>query len=221
MNANKLLYDINDIDDAYVIEYAERSEALKARLVRRRIRTWSTLAACLVLIVLCMPLMINMIQSARFRSQDVDTVIRFESFPELCKVLPEDSALLNIPDVRNAKISAKLYCPKGTKKIEDFETVKMIDLTVEYKKDVEVFFNCVFNEEIAAEEYVKESELSFFPESVKQTVISGTEVFFAEGTGPKAVKSFAAFNYKGDLYKLWSFKLDIEELIAYVTAFLK
>ena len=58
MKAEKLIYSMNDIRDEYVTEYAEKVKSVTTKALHH-FRTWGIIAACLALVIICVPTLIH------------------------------------------------------------------------------------------------------------------------------------------------------------------
>ena len=56
----------------------------------------------------------------------------FSSYSELCSILPKGNIIANIPNSKEANISAYVECPEGTTDFADYNNYSYLDVDVFY-----------------------------------------------------------------------------------------
>ena len=220
MTADKIIYSMNDIKDDYVNEYAEKARTVRTRS-SRRIRTWGIVAACLALVIICTPALIHIFAPSGIDDPKSGVRYEFSSYSELCRVLPGGNIFANIPNSKEADITAYAECPEGTTDFADHNNYSYLGVDISYDDGTGVSIFCTVKSEKTAKEDVDSEPMHYPPEKVDMTTVSGCDIYY---TGPEngADKvNIAEFSLDGSLYEFSSVTFSQEELIQYISNMLE
>lgn len=215
MKAEEIIVSMNDIKDDYVAEYAEKARTAKAEALCR-FRTWGIVAACLALVFLCTPALIHIFNPSGIDDPQAGARYEFGSYTELCSALPEGNVIAKIPDGAGANISAYVECPEGTTDFADYNNYSYLAVDVSYDDGTGVSIFSVVKSEKTAKEDIDSKPLSYPPEKVSMTTVSGCDIYYTGYDNGTDKVNVAVFSIDGSLYKISTVALSPEELIRYI-----
>lgn len=220
MKTEKIICSMNGIKDEYVIEYAERTKIVKAKAYGH-FRAWGVAAACLAILIICAPVLTHIFNHSGYDDPGSGARYEFGSYSELCSVLPEESIIKNVPNSKEADISAYAECPEGTTDFTDYNNYSYLNVDISYDDGAGVNIFCVVKSEKTAKEDVDSKPILFPPEKVSLVTVSDCDIYY---TGYEDVSqengiaevNIAEFSIDGSLYKFSTTSFSREELIQYI-----
>lgn len=220
MKAEKIIYSMNDIKDDYVTEYTEKARTVKVKALRH-FRTWGIAAACLALVIICTPILIHIFNPSGIDDPRAGARYEFSSYSELCSVLPEGNIIANIPNSKEANISAYVECPEGTTNFADYNNYSYLTVNVSYDDGTGVSIFCVVKSEKTAKEDIDMKSILYPPEKVSMTTVSDCDIYYTSYENGIKKVNIAEFSLDGSLYAFSTTTFSQEELIQYISDMLK
>lgn len=220
MNAEKLIYSMNDIKDAYVTEYAEKVKSAKVKALHY-FRTWGIIAACLALVIIWAPMFIHSFNRSETEDPKSGKQYDFSNYSELCKVLPEGNIIANVPNSESAKIEAYAICPEETVDFSDYNNYSYLCVDISYGDGTGVNIFCTVKSEMKVKEYVESKPLTFPSDNTKVVTVDDCEVYYTDFEGDSINGINAVFSIDGSLYNMKTTSFNHEELIQYIKKMLK
>lgn len=216
MKVGKLLYSMNDISDSYITEYAKKNERTSNKKPQF-IKSLGIIAACLALAIICTPALIHIFTPAEIEDPKAGVHHDFESYAELCDVLPDENILTNIPNSDSAEITSYGVCPEGTTDLTDINNYSYLFVNASYSDNTGVAIICTLNAEMTLQEYCDDS-LRYPQERTQRITVANTEAYYSyyfdEPYGKEKVRiNEVAFSVDGDLYEIRSNTLSKENII--------
>lgn len=216
MRAEKIFYSINDINDYYVIEYAEKERATKVKTVHV-LRTWGIIAACLALVIMVTPTLVHIFTPSEIEDPRAGARYEFSNYSELCSVLPDGNILTNVPNSKDADISAYVECPEGTTDFSDYSDYSYLNVDVSYDNGTGVSIFCVVKSEKTAKEDIESKPLLSASANVSVTTISDYDIYYGSYDNGVDKVNIAEFSFDDSLYEFSTATLSQEELIQYIS----
>ncbi len=216
MKVEKIFYSINDIKDDYVIEYAEKERDTKVKIVHA-LRTWGVIAACLALVIIVTPTLIHIFTPSEIEDPRAGARYEFSNYSELCSVLPNGNILANVPNSKDAYISAYVECPEGTTDFSDYSNYSYLNVDVSYDNGTGVSIFCVVKSEKTAKEDIENKPLLSTTANVSMTTISDYDVYYGSYENGVDKVNIAEFSCDGSLYEFSTVTYSQEELIQYIS----
>lgn len=216
MRAEKIFYSINDINDDYVIEYAEKEKPTKVKTFHF-LRTWGIIAACLALVIMVTPTLVHIFTPSEIDDPRAGARYEFSNYSELCSVLPDGNILTNVPNSKDADISAYVECPEGTTGFSDYSDYSYLNVDVSYDNGTGVSIFCVVKSEKTAKEDIESKPLLSASANVSVTTISDYDIYYGSYDNGVDKVNIAEFSFDGSLYEFSTATLSQEELIQYIS----
>lgn len=171
MKAEKLIYSMNDIRDEYVTEYAEKAKSVKTKALHH-FRTWGIIAACLALVIICVPVILQKNNTpsnhegsegtSKSIEQQPDGAMAFNegvtispALNELLKNADQDAVfsvrieILNLTEVYENEYSSELYDGKTYESWwQEYESInaRMLEIEGKLKDGPDVALEAEYNE---------------------------------------------------------------------------
>ena len=216
MKVEKIFYSMNDINDDYVIEYAEKEKPTKVKTFHF-LRTWGIIAACLALVIIVTPALIHIFTPSEIEDPRAGARYEFSNYSELCSVLPNGNILANVPNSKDAYISAYVECPEGTTDFSDYSNYSYLNVDVSYDNGTGVSIFCVVKSEKTAKEDIESKPLLSKSANVSMTTISDYDVYYGSYDNVVDKVNIAEFSFDGSLYEFSTATLSQDELIQYIS----
>lgn len=216
MKVEKIFYSMNDINDDYVIEYAEKEKPTKVKTFHF-LRTWGIIAACLALVIIVTPALIHIFTPSEIEDPRAGARYEFSNYSELCSVLPNGNILANVPNSKDAYISAYVECPEGTTDFSDYSNYSYLNVDVSYDNGTGVSIFCVVKSEKTSKEDIESKPLLSKSANVSMTTISDYDVYYGSYDNGVDKVNIAEFSFDGSLYEFSTATLSQDELIQYIS----
>lgn len=216
MRAEKIIYSMNDIKDDYIIEYAEKEKATKVKTFHF-LRTWGIIAACLALMIIFIPTLLHPFRPSEIDDPRAGARYEFNNYNELCGILPEGNIIANVPNSKEADISAYVECPEGTTDFSDYSDYSYLNVDVSYDNGTGVSIFCVVKSEKTAKEDIENKPLLSTTANVSMTTISDYDVYYGSYENGVDKVNIAEFSCDGSLYEFSTVTYSQEELIQYIS----
>lgn len=216
MRAEKIFYSINDINDDYVIEYAEKEKPTKVKTFHF-LRTWGIIAACLALVIMVTPTLVHIFTPSEIDDPRAGARYEFSNYSELCSVLPDGNILTNVPNSKDAYISAYVECPEGTTDFSDYSNYSYLNVDVSYDNGTGVSIFCVVKSEKTAKEDIESKPLLSKSANVSMTTISDFDIYYGSYDNGVDKVNIAEFSFDGSLCEFSTATLSQDELIQYIS----
>lgn len=216
MKVEKIFYSMNDINDDYVIEYAEKERDTKVKIVHA-LRTWGVIAACLALVIIVTPALIHIFTPSEIEDPRAGARYEFSNYSELCSVLPNGNILTNVPNSKDADISAYVECPEGTTDFSDYSDYSYLNVDISYDNGTGVSIFCVVKSEKTAKEDIESKPLLSASANVSVTTILDYDIYYGCYNNGVDKVNIAEFSFDGSLYEFSTATLSQEELIQYIS----
>lgn len=227
MTSKNIFRSMRDIDPQLILDAAP--DMPQKKKVNRTWVKWTSLAACLALVIMCVPALIHIFNPSEVDDPAYETEHYFGSYAELCEVLPSDSIVANIPNSENATI--KSYAVFMDVQIgdgvdfNDYRNFSYLNVDVSYTDGTGVNIYCTFKSEINTKEYVESKPLTYPPDSTSVTTVYGYDVYCAdywvENEGSNVQVYTAVLSINDTLYEFTSDTLEQGALIRYIEDMLK
>ncbi len=104
MTSENVFRAMRDIDPQLILDAAP--DIPQKKKANRTWAKWTSLAACLALVIMCVPALIHIFNPSRVDDPAYETEHYFGSYSELCGVLPNGNIVTNIPNSENATIKS-------------------------------------------------------------------------------------------------------------------
>lgn len=216
MKAEKIIYAMNDIKDDYVAEYAEKSKPIKSK-ASHHFRTWGIVAACLALVIICTPTLIHIFNPSEIDDPKAGAQYEFSSYAELYSALPDGNIIANIPNSKDATISAYVICPEGTTDFTDYNNYSYLNVDVSYQDGTGVNIFCEVSSENTAKEEIDSKPLKYPPEEVNMTTVSNCDIYYLVYDNGTDNVNIAVFTVSDSLYEFSTTTFNQEEMIRYIS----
>lgn len=216
MKVEKIFYSMNDINDDYVIEYAEKEKPTKVKTFHF-LRTWGIIAACLALVIMVTPTLVHIFTPSEIDDPRAGARYEFSNYSELCSVLPDGNILTNVPNSKDADISAYVECPEGTTDFSDYSDYSYLNVDVSYDNGTGVSIFCVVKSEKTAKEDIESKPLLSASANVSVTTILDYDIYYGSYDNGVDKVNIAEFSFDGSLYEFSTATLSQEELIQYIS----
>ena len=216
MKVEKIFYSMNDIKDDYVTEYAEKTRSAKVKAFRL-FRTWGIVAACLALVIMFTPTLIHIFTPSEIDDPGSGARYEFSGYSELCSVLPEGDIIANIPNSKEANISAYVECPEGTTDFADYSNYSYLNVDVSYDDGTGVNIFCVVKSKKTAKEDVESKPILSTSANISMTTISDCDIYYGSYENGVDKVNTAEFLLDGSLYAFSTTTFSQEELIQYIS----
>ena len=216
MKTEKIINSMNDIKDDYIIEYAEKEMGTKVKIVHA-LRTWGVIAACLALVIIATPTLIHIFTPSEIEDPRAGARYEFSNYSELCSVLPDDNIIANIPNSKEANISASVESPEGTTDFSDYSNYSYLNVDVSYDNGTGASIFCVVKSEKTAKEDIESKPLLSKSANVSMTTISDYDIYYGSYDNGVDKVNIAEFSFDGSLYEFSTATLSQDELIQYIS----
>lgn len=216
MKVEKIFYSMNDINDDYVIEYAEKEKPTKVKTFHF-LRTWGIIAACLALVIIVTPALIHIFTPSEIEDPRAGARYEFSNYSELCSVLTNGNILANVPNSKDADISAYVECPEGTTDFSDYSNYSYLSVDVSYDNGTGVSIFCVVKSEKTAKEDIESKPLLSKSANISITTISDYDIYYGSYDNGVDKVNIAEFAFDGSLYEFSTATLSQDELIQYIS----
>lgn len=222
MTSEKLFRAMRDIDPQLITDAAP-DERTPKKSSRAWIK-WASIAACLALVIMCVPALVHIFDPSGVDDPAYGAEHRFDSYAELCGVLPSGSILANIPNSEAATITSYAVLrdvqPDDGAELNDHRNFSYLNVDVTYPDGTGVNIFCTFRSGKTAKEHVNGHPLTYPPQSTSVTTVCGYEVYCAEHwvehEGGKVQALTAVLAIDDTLYELTSDTLSRDALTALV-----
>lgn len=227
MTGENIFRSMRDIDPQLILDAAP--DAPQKKKVNRTWVKWTSLAACLALIIMSVPALIHIFNPSEVDDPAYKTEHYFGSYAELCEVLPSDSIVANIPNSENATIES--YAVFEGDQIgdgvdfNDYRNFSYLNVDVSYTDGTGVNVYCTFKSGKSTKEYVESKPLTYPPDSTSVTTVCGYDVYCAdhwvENEGNNVQVYTAVLSMDDTLYEFTSDSFEQNALLRYIEDMLK
>lgn len=223
MTGENIFRSMRDIDTQLILDAAPDMPQKK-----KVNRTWVkriSLAACLALVIMCVPTMIHIFSPSEIGDPKAGVQYEFSDYSELYCALPAENIIANIPNSKGAMISAYVICPEGTTDYANYDNYSYLNVDVSYTDSTGVNIYCTFKSEKSTKEYVESKPLTYPPNSTSVTTVCGYDVYCAdhwvENEGNNVRVYTAVLSINDTLYEFTSDSLEQDALLRYIEDMLK
>lgn len=184
-------------------------------------RTWIIVVACLILVIICTPTLIHILNPSGIDDPRSGSRYEFSSYSELCSVLPEGSIIANIPNSKEANINAYVECPDGTTNFTDYNKFSYLNVDISYDDSTGVSIFCIVKSEKTAKEDIGRKSTLFLSKKVNMVTISDYDIYYisyedASHENGIVEINIAEVSIDGSLYKFSTTTFSQKELIQYI-----
>lgn len=227
MTSENIFRSMRDIDPQLIVDAAPDMPQKKNS--NRTWVKWTSLAACFLLVIMCVPTLIHIFNPSRADDPAYETEHYFGSYAEVCEVLPSDSIVAKIPNSENATI--KSYAVFMDVQIgdgvdfNDYRNFSYLNMDVSYTDGTGVNIYCTFKSGKSTKEYVESKPLTYPPDSTSVTTVCGYDVYCAdhwvENEGNNVQVYTAVLLIDDTMYEFTSDSLEQDALLRYIEDMLK
>lgn len=227
MTSENVFRSMRDIDLQLILDAAP--DLPQAKETNRTWVKWTSLVACLALIIMCVPTLIHIFGPSEADDPAYATVVYFSSYSELCAVLPRENMATNIPNSKNATIESYVTCNDvvvgdGTD-LNDYRNYSYLNIDVSYADGTGVNIYCKFKSKKSTKEYVESKPLTYPPGGTNITTVEGYDIYstnYSVEQENSDVKVFrAVFSIDDTLYEFTSDSMEQDALVAYIKDMVK
>lgn len=223
MTGENVFRSMRDIDTQLILD-ASPDISQKKKSNRTWVK-WTSLAACFLLVILSVPTLIHIFSPSEIDDPKAGVQYEFSDYSELYHALPTRNIITNIPNSKDAIISAYVICPEDTTDFTNHDNYSYLNVDISYTDGTGVNIYCTLKSEKNTKEYVESKPLTYPPDSTSVTTVCGYDVYCAdhwvENEGNNVQVYTAVLSIDDTMYEFTSDSLEQSALIEYIEDMLK